>query len=199
MTENSKIIWKNIDELLPYERNAKKHPEEQVQYVANSLERFGWRQPVVIDKDGVIVVGHGRVLAAKKLGWEKVPCELADDLTDDEIKAYRLADNKTNESDWDDELLDIELDELEDLPEIDMSDYGFERSIEPFEEETERVSLAERYLVPPFSVLNGAKANWLERKKAWISKGIKSELGRGGGLVFQLPEWMERQSQMTRG
>lgn len=107
MTETSKIIWKNIDELRPYERNAKKHPEEQVQYVANSLERFGWRQPVVIDKDDVIVVGHGRVLAAKKLGWEKVPCELADDLTDDEIKAYRLADNKTNESDWDDELLDF--------------------------------------------------------------------------------------------
>ena len=122
------IEYLPINTLTPYQKNAKKHPPEQVQYIANSLQRFGWKQPLVIDKDNIVVVGHGRLLAAKSLGMETVPCIRADDLTDDEIKAFRLADNKTNESDWDFELLDIELDELDELDDIDMSDYGFELS-----------------------------------------------------------------------
>jgi len=126
MTEKMDIQWRDIGSIKPYERNAKKHPEEQVQHIANSLKRFGWKQPLVVDKDGVVVVGHGRLLAAKKLGLKSVPCVCADDLTEAEIKAFRLADNKTNESAWDDELLDLELDELAELDDIDMSDYGFE-------------------------------------------------------------------------
>lgn len=122
------ITWLNIDQVKPYEKNAKKHPDEQVKWIANSLQRFGWKQPLVIDKDGVVVVGHGRLLAAKQIGMDTVPCIYADDLTEEEIKAYRLADNKTNESEWDDELLELELDELEELPDIDMSDFGFELS-----------------------------------------------------------------------
>lgn len=121
------IQWMDINSVKPYERNAKKHPEEQVEHIANSLKRFGWKQPLVIDKDGVIVVGHGRLLGAKRLGLETVPCVLADDLTEAEIKAYRLADNKLNESDWEIDLIDLELDELE-LTDIDMSDFGFELS-----------------------------------------------------------------------
>lgn len=182
MVEKMDIQWRDIETVKPYERNAKKHPDDQVQHIANSLKRFGWKQPLVVDKDGVVVVGHGRLLAAQKLGLKSVPCVLADDLTEDEIKAFRLADNKTNESAWDDELLDLELDELAELDDIDMSDYGFDTSAPPAEgDQPERVTLAERYLVPPFSILNGAKAQWLARKAAWIKKGIKSELGRGGG------------------
>lgn len=182
------IQWMDINSVKPYERNAKKHPEEQVEHIANSLKRFGWKQPLVIDKDGVIVVGHGRLLGAKLLGLETVPCVLADDLTEAEIKAYRLADNKLNESDWEMDLMDIELDELEELPDIDMSDYGFERRIEPFEEETERISLAERYLVPPFSVLNGAKANWLERKRHGSARASSPNWDGGGDLCFNSPD-----------
>lgn len=115
----------NINDVIPYEKNAKKHPEEQVEYIANSIKRFGWKQPIVIDKENVVVVGHGRLLAAQKLGYEQVPVLYADDLTEDEIKAFRLADNKTNESDWDFELLDLELEELEPIEDIDMGDFGF--------------------------------------------------------------------------
>ena len=121
-----------ISEVTPYERNAKKHPQDQIEHIANSLKRFGWKQPLVVDKDGVVVVGHGRLLAARKLGYEKVPVLYADDLTEDEIKAFRLADNKTNESAWDDELLDLELDEIED---INMGEFGFSRGLDVSEEE----------------------------------------------------------------
>ena len=121
-----KVETVSLKDIKPYEKNAKKHPDEQVQHIANSLKRFGWKQPLVVDRDGVVVVGHGRMLAAQKLGMKTVPVVYADDLTDDEVKAFRLADNKTNESAWDDELLDLELDELAELDDIDMSDYGFE-------------------------------------------------------------------------
>ncbi len=101
-----------IDELLPYQRNQKDHPEEQVKNLANSLRRFGWRQPVVIDERNVIVIGHGRVLGAKMLGLEEVPVISAADLTEDEIRELRIVDNKTNESTWN-EYLQEDLQELE--------------------------------------------------------------------------------------
>lgn len=111
-----------LGDLIPYEKNAKKHPAEQIEHIANSLKQFGWKQPLVIDKNNVVIVGHGRLLGAKKLGLETAPCIIADDLTDDEIKAYRLADNKLNESEWDLDLLDFELGEIE----LDMSEFGFD-------------------------------------------------------------------------
>ena len=119
------IIYKNIKELIPYEKNAKKHDKQQIDRIALSLDRYGWKQPVVIDANNVIVVGHGRVLCAKKSQkWKNkpVPCVVADDLTEEEIREYRLADNKLNESDWDIELLDVELEDLT----FDMSEFGFE-------------------------------------------------------------------------
>ena len=125
-----KIEYIPVDELKPYEKNAKKHPAEQIDYIANSIREFGFRQPLVIDKDNVLVIGHGRLLAAKKLGLDSVPCVRADDLTDEQIKALRLADNKTNESDWDFEYLDVELDNITD---IDMSDFGFLSSTDLFD------------------------------------------------------------------
>jgi hypothetical protein len=120
--------------LKPYEKNAKKHPAEQVEHIANSIREFGFRQPLVIDKDNVLVIGHGRLLAAKKLGLDTVPCVRADDLTDEQIKALRLADNKTNESEWDFDLLG---DELDDILKIDMSMFGFDAETEDNENEGE--------------------------------------------------------------
>ena len=118
------IIYKKISELIPYEKNAKKHDKQQIDRIALSLDRYGWKQPVVIDKDNVIIVGHGRVEGAKKSQkWKNkpVPCVVADDLTEEEIREYRLADNKLNESEWDIELLDVELQDIE----FDMSEFGF--------------------------------------------------------------------------
>ena len=81
-----------INDLKPYPHNAKKHPAEQVEHIANSIREFGFQQPIVVDKDNVVVIGHGRLLAAKKLNMDSVPCVRADDLTDEQIKALRLAE-----------------------------------------------------------------------------------------------------------
>lgn len=113
----------NISEIKEYEKNAKKHPERQIALIAKSFENFGINQPIVVDKNNVIVAGHGRFLAAKKLGITEIrigapraakgerfiPAVRAEELSDEEIKAYRLADNKLNESKWDDELVIEEL------------------------------------------------------------------------------------------
>ena len=116
----------SINDLKPYPQNAKKHPSEQVEHIANSIREFGFQQPIVVDKDNVVVIGHGRLLAAKKLNMDSVPCVRADDLTDEQIKALRLADNKTNESEWDFDLLDMELSDIE----IDMEQFGFDLDID---------------------------------------------------------------------
>ena len=119
-----KIIELNIEELRPYEKNARKIPEEAVTAVANSIKEFGFKVPIVIDKDKVIIAGHTRLLASKKLGLEKVPCVIADDLTPKQVKAFRLADNKTSElSGWDFGELDLELEGLLDM---DMERFGFD-------------------------------------------------------------------------
>lgn len=112
-----------ISDLIPYEKNPRKN-DEAVKYVAESIKQFGFKVPIVIDKNKVIVAGHTRLKAAKKLGISEVPCIVADDLTDDQIKAFRLADNKVAEkAEWDFELL---TDELDDLFDFDMSVFGFE-------------------------------------------------------------------------
>lgn len=127
-----KILDVDINDIKPYAKNAKKHPDEQIARIANSIREFGFKQPLVIDKDNVLIIGHGRLAAAKRLGYDNVPCLYADDLTDDQIKALRLADNKTNESDWDFDFLDLELDDITD---IDMSQFGFDLSIPEIEPE----------------------------------------------------------------
>ena len=116
------IVQKKIDGLIPYENNPRVN-DGAVEYVANSIQEFGFKVPIVIDSDNVIVAGHTRLKAAKKLGLDEVPCIIADDLTEEQIKAFRLADNKTAEmAYWDDELLMGELDELA----CDMTEFGFE-------------------------------------------------------------------------
>ena len=122
--KDMEIVYLSPHELTPYPKNAKKHPDEQVEHIANSIREFGFRQPIVVDADNVVVIGHGRLLAAEKLGLDTVPVVRADDLTDEQIKALRLADNKTNESEWDmlaleSELMDLALD-------FDMADFGFD-------------------------------------------------------------------------
>ncbi len=112
-----------LSDLIPYENNAKKHDETQIKNVAKSIKDYGFVQPIVIDKDNVIVIGHCRYEASKMLGMEEVPCVLVDSLTDEQVKALRLIDNKTNESPWNFDLLN---EELETIKEIDMSEFGFE-------------------------------------------------------------------------
>lgn len=118
-----KIEYLKTDELIPYTNNPRNN-DDAVDYVANSIREFGFKVPVVIDKDRNIVAGHTRLKAAKKLGIKEVPCIIADDLTEEQIDAFRLADNKTAEiATWDFEKLEIEL---ESISGIDMSEFGFD-------------------------------------------------------------------------
>ena len=111
-----------ISKIKPYQNNPR-HNDEAVDYVARSIEQFGFKVPIVIDKNNVIVTGHTRWKAAKKLGMEKVPCIRANDLDDDQIKAFRLADNKVGEiATWDMDKLEIELGDID----IDMSEFGLD-------------------------------------------------------------------------
>lgn len=129
-----------IADIIPYENNPRKNTDA-VQYVKNSIKEFGFKIPMVLDTKNVIVCGHTRFLAAQELGMTEVPCTYADDLTEEQIKAFRLADNKTAEmSAWDFEKLELELDELAELDDIDMSDFGFELD---FEEKAETKELKE--------------------------------------------------------
>lgn len=122
------IIYRPIKELKPYKKNAKKHNKEQVEQIANSIKEFGFTQPVIIDKHDCVVAGHGRILGAKKAGLKQVPTVCLEDLTEEQIKAYRLVDNKLNESEWDKKTLKEELDEL--YSSFSMEDFGFGISIE---------------------------------------------------------------------
>jgi hypothetical protein len=114
-----KTIRKQLAEITPYAKNAKKHSRQQINNVAESIKQYGFVQPIVIDRNGVIVIGHCRALAAQKLGMAEVPCVCVDDLTPEQVNALRLVDNKSNESDWDFDLLKDEL------PELDLSAFDF--------------------------------------------------------------------------
>lgn len=131
------IVNKKLEELTPYENNPRNN-DEAVQYVANSISNFGFKVPIVIDKDGVIVAGHTRYKASIQLGLEEVPCIIADDLTEEQIKAFRLADNKVSEqASWNYDLLDLELD---DILNINMEDFGFNINLDNIEIERQDLS-----------------------------------------------------------
>ena len=99
--------------MVPYSQNPKEHPSEQIDKIASSIKKFGFKVPMLITEDHEIIAGHGRLQACRKLGLEEVPAIVVDDLTEAEIKAFRIADNRTTESEWDDELLSVELEELD--------------------------------------------------------------------------------------
>lgn len=131
-----------LDKLIPYENNPRQN-DNAVDKVATSIQEFGFKVPIVIDKDNVIVAGHTRYKAAQRIGLETVPCIIADDLTDDQVKAFRIADNKVAEyATWDYNALNLELEEIT----IDMQPFGFmiddlnlEKSIERDEIELSNV------------------------------------------------------------
>ena len=119
-----KIVMMFTDELIPYNNNPRVN-EGAVDAVANSIEEFGFRNPIIVDKNNVIIAGHTRLKASKKLGLKKVPVIVADDLTDEQANALRLVDNKTNElAEWDFARLKDELDKLPST--IDMSSFDFD-------------------------------------------------------------------------
>lgn len=146
-----KIVEKSIDEIYPYENNPRFN-ERAVEPLAKSIVRFGFKQPIVIDKNNVIVCGHTRLKAAQKIGLKTVPCVIADDLTEKQIKAYRLADNKIAElSTWNKEFLDIELEDIandEDMLDFGFADVNIEMPIELDDEITSKEQKQKVYTCP---------------------------------------------------
>lgn len=125
------IVEKNIADIKPYGNNPRKN-DSAVAPVANSIREFGFKVPIVIDKDGIIIAGHTRYRAAKELKLKTVPCIVADDLTEQQVKAFRLADNKVSEfAEWDQDAL---LEELQGILEVDMADFGFVNEEDELEE-----------------------------------------------------------------
>ena len=187
------VIYKRPDDIIPYDRNPRNN-DNAVDAVANSIREFGFKVPVVIDKDGVIVCGHTRVKAAKKLiakgevDWEEIPCIMADDLNDEQIKAFRLADNKTSElSEWDETLLALEMD---DIFNIDLEQFGFttiEEELEEEEEEKPEVEFTEvlgeenNYLVLKFNT----EVDWLQALSVFDIKQVKALSTRKDGKVTE--------------
>ena len=123
---NLKIEYINIEDIKPYENNAKLHPEEQIEQIIKSIEQFGMNDPIAIDKNNIIIEGHGRLIACQRLGLKEVPIIRLDHLTDEQRKAYTLAHNKlTMNSDFDFDKL---IEELDTILDIDMEDFGFVES-----------------------------------------------------------------------
>lgn len=183
------IVYLPIDSIKPYERNPRNN-DKAVEKVKNSIEAFGWQQPIVVDKDNVIIVGHTRWKAAKELGQTLVPCQIAEELTDEEVRAYRIADNKVSElSEWDEGLLDLEMLDIN----IDMSLFGFDIDVElNSEKKVEREKTVKAmelkafehhdYIVFVFNNqmdwLNAVQEFGLERVDAGYGKTKKIGLGR---------------------
>jgi site-specific DNA-methyltransferase (adenine-specific) len=130
-------------DLIPYPANAKLHPPAQVDHIANSIKAFGWQQPIVVDSENVVIIGHGRLMAAKQLMLDTVPVVRATDLTEDQVNALRLADNKTNESEWDFGKLEEELAQLA-IDGVDMGLFGFDDTTNETEP-AKSVELKENY------------------------------------------------------
>ena len=182
-------------DLIPYARNTRTHSPEQVAQIAGSIREFGFTNPVLIDAENGIIAGHGRVMAAGKLGLAKVPCIRLAHLTETQKRAYIIADNKLAlNAGWDEEMLGLELAELRE-EDFDLGLLGFDEEelgnlfAEPAPEAASSGSdggagsLAAKFGVPPFSVLNARDGWWQDRKRAWLATGIKSELGRGEELI----------------
>ena len=176
------ITNKRISDIIPYAANAKKHDKRQVNNVAESIKQYGFVQPIVIDRDGVIVIGHCRALAAEKLGMKEVPCVCVDDLTPEQVNALRIVDNKSNESPWD---FDILPDELAD---IDLSGFDFDFGLDKKKNKEEidgEVEFSEilgeenNYLVLQFKT----DIDWLNAQSIFGLETVKSYSTRKDGKV----------------
>ena len=185
---NKALKTVKLTEIKPYANNPR-HNNQAVDAVKESIKQCEYIAPIIVDESMEILAGHTRHKALKALGKTEAEVMIVTGLTDEQKRKYRLLDNKTNElAEWDIDLLEVELEDLD----FEGYDFGFDiDEIEP--QEINHGALTEKWLVPPFSVLHANKGAWLDRKRKWVEFGIRSEIGRGGGLVLQLPKWLGRQ------
>ena len=194
------IVNMKVKDLIPYAKNAKKHDKTQIANVAESIKRFGFAQPLVVDKDNVLIIGHCRLLAAKQLKLREVPVVRMDDLTEDQVKELRLLDNKLNESDWDMDLLADEVGELD----FDGFDIDWGLASEEIEEavivedeppevpEEPKSKLGDIYQLGDHLLICGDSCNWDEN----ISKLMGRERAE---MVFTDPPWNVNYGAVDKG
>ena len=192
-----------VSALIPYAKNSRTHDDAQVAQIAASIKEFGWTNPILVDGDKGVIAGHGRLLAARKLGMAKVPTIELKDMTEAQKKAYIIADNKlAMNAGWDFDFLALEIQSLQD-EDFDINLLGFDDKelndllkqeiSDPIDGPSGNGSLAERFLIPPFSVFNAREGWWQDRKRAWLALGIKSEEGRDIGSTNvgkNVPDYM---------
>jgi hypothetical protein len=192
------VIRRKVAALVPYARNSRTHSKEQIDQIAASIKEWGFTTPILVDTDGQIIAGHGRLLAAQKLGLDEVPTMTATGWTDAQKKAYVIADNKLAlNAGWDDALLAVEIKDLGDMG-FDLSLTGFDAGelADLFKAPDEEKyadgvagNMAANYGVPPFSVLDTRQGNWVKRKAAWRSligdngESREHTLGAEGGML----------------
>lgn len=178
------IEQRSIDSIRPYPRNPRRN-DQAVDRVAQSIKEFGFNQPIVVDSEGVIVVGHTRFKAAQKLKLTQVPVLVAT-ASNEKLQAYRIADNKLNElAEWDDDLLLKELQEIvANLGDADLTGFDLDDLLrKKAAKDEEWLSLSDKFLVPPFSILDARSGPWAQRKSIWKGMGIRSHEGREAGLT----------------
>lgn len=197
------IVNINIDTIKEYENNTKIHTDEQIEQIMTSIERYGNNDPIAIDENNVIIEGHGRYLALKRLGVEEVPVIKLEHLTEEQKREYILVHNKlTMNTGFDMQKLQAELETIE----FDMSSFDFDifkdekwsgqfdenyrdkdgniNSLEKIKNNPSGTKLKDRFVIPPFSVFHSDSGDWQARKKKWLETGIKSEIGREENLIF---------------
>lgn len=180
-----------IDDLKPYDRNSRKHSDEQIAKIAASIKEWGFTTPVLVQENGTIIAGHARVMAAQRLGLPEVPVMVARGWSADQVRAYVIADNALGDmSEFDEAMLRIELGELHEggyeLGLIGLDVGALDKLLKAPEPEADPEpsrSLAERFGIPPFTVLRATEGWWQDRKRAWLALGIESEVGRGENLL----------------
>lgn len=171
--------WRNPKDLIPYAKNAKKHDEKQVKNIANSIKRFGWRQECVITTDNVLVIGHGRRLAALKIGCEcpvHIIDKTADELTDDDIRELRLADNLTNESEWDFDIRD------EEMADLDFEGFDFDFGLDDLGEEEEQSKYTMAVNIPQYEI-TGEQPNIADMLDTTKADSLISEIEEAEGIT----------------
>lgn len=192
-----RIIEKKTAELIPYEKNPR-YNEKAVPAVAASIKEFGFKVPIIIDKNNIIIAGHTRLKAALQLGLDKVPCVIADDLTDAQIKAYRLADNKVGElAEWNDDFMFLELSELDALG-VDMLQFGFEDFISPDEfGDTFELPDGEKPEICTMTfTLHAEQKSLIEYAMSLVEDDVQETFGntnKGGNALYEVVrQWAEQ-------
>ena len=187
------------DLLVPYNKNTKKHDKTHINNVAESIKQYGFVQPIVIDKDNVVVIGHCRLLAAKQLKMKEVPCVCVEDLTEEQVKALRIVDNKSNESEWDFDFLPDELAEL------DLGDFDFDFDIPDMGEDYSPDEFGDEFTLPDGNKPEICQMTFTihERQKELIEYAISivkdnvietfgNTNGNGNALYEVIRQWAEQ-------